>query len=433
MIATTFIRNQIVQLKGDFSAALRRKSFKALRITLTLPLYAIAVPAVLSLRLLRCWLEVRIGRICSEHVGHMAGNTEIFLCERDAGIGRTAKPHLDLLYMGEGVSNDQLARMWIRAVRIWPYWLLSPLDNVDHWLPGTRIARIFDDADGDRDIHSLLELSGPHLTFTPEEEARGEEELRRMGVPSGMRFVCLNVRDSAYEAHVNRLVDWDWSHSTFRNSAIHDYRMAAEALADRGLCVIRVGAKVLAPLESGHPGVIDYATNGTRSDFMDIYLGAKCHFCLSVGSGFDSVPIIFRRPVAYVNMAPVGYLATYLSRSVAIFKTHVREADGHALSLAEIFAMGVGHEFDAPQYPAKGVRLVDNTPEEIRDLALEMTDRLEGVWRTTEEDEMRQERFWEIFPAKVTNLAGTGPLHGQIRLRIGAAFLGNRPGLIDAA
>ena len=35
--------------------------------------------------------------------------------------------------------------------------------------------------------------------------------------------------------------------------------------------------------------IIDYANNPLRSDFMDIYLGAKCLFCLTTQTGYDGV------------------------------------------------------------------------------------------------------------------------------------------------
>ena len=62
-----------------------------------------------------------------------------------------------------------------------------------------------------------------------------------------------------------------------------------------------------------------------------------------------------------------------------------------------------------------GVELVHNTPAEISGVAREMTERLRGTWRTTEEDEQLQRRF----------VALAGPNHTGYGLsaRIGAEFL----------
>ncbi|MBS0335723.1 MAG: TIGR04372 family glycosyltransferase [Proteobacteria bacterium] len=423
----------MAQVRRGGAKVLLRKVAAGLQMVLTGPVYVLALPVVLATRLVRPWLLVRIGVLNSLHLGHFAGNTEVYLCERDAGLGRPARRHVDLFYLDCAPCNRQLALMWKRVLRIWPRWIMAPMDAIDRVIPGTPAPRACAQDNGDRDIHNLLERYTPHLSFTPEEEARGSRELARMGVPPGARFVCLNVRDSAYNEAASEHNDVDWSYHNFRNSDIRDYAMAAEELANRGYFVIRVGAKVRAALPTFHPRVIDYATNGMRTEFMDIYLGAKCGFCLSVGSGFDSIPIIFRRPVAYVNMVPVGYLATFLPQSVAITKHHACKDTGRELTLAEIFHRNLGHEFDGGRYASGGVRLVDNSPQEIRDLAVEMAERLAGTWQPAAEDEALQKRFWEVFPTKTLDIDGKAPLHGAIRMRFGAAFLRNDPDWLGAA
>ena len=77
---------------------------------------------------------------------------------------------------------------------------------------------------------------------------------------------------------------------------------SAEALADRGFYVIRMGKKVNAAINSSQPNVIDYATNGMRSDFMDIYLGAKCSFCISSNFGPLNLFEIFGKLNAQVSV-----------------------------------------------------------------------------------------------------------------------------------
>jgi len=66
-------------------------------------------------------------------------------------------------------------------------------------------------------------------------------------------------------------------------------------------------------------------------------------------------------------------------------------------------------------YEKLGTEAVENTPEEITDLAREMDERLKGRWQTTEEDEELQRRFRSLFK-------GSGS-HGTILSRIGAQFL----------
>ena len=73
--------------------------------------------------------------------------------------------------------------------------------------------------------------------------------------------------------------------------------------------MFRMGINVLKPLKSSNPKVIDYANSDMRNEFMDIYLSAMCNFFMSMGSGIDGVPIIFRRPIAYIGHLPFGNFA----------------------------------------------------------------------------------------------------------------------------
>ena len=68
-----------------------------------------------------------------------------------------------------------------------------------------------------------------------------------------------------------------------------------------------------------------------------------------------------------------------------------------------------------------GIKVEDNTPEEINELVLEMLDKLEGKIKYTEEDEALQERF-KALPTPY----GTNPAN----CRIGREFLRKYAGLL---
>jgi len=126
-----------------------------------------------------------------------------------------------------------------------------------------------------------------------------------------------------------------------------------------------------------------------------------------------------------VNTLPLGYLATYMTQSLNITKRHCTASENRALTLNEIFNCGVGFCLYTRDYESKGVKLIENTPEEIRDVVIEMAERLNGAWQPNDDDDALQRRFWEIFHAHVVDTPQGQPLHGQIRARFGAHFLRN--------
>ena len=417
MSTKTFFERQIMHMRKGGRAAFFSKIKR-------LPSYLLAIPFVIVIRLIRPVLLVRFGKMRSERIGHFALNTEWYLCERDAGINVPSSWYVDIFFYGPPVSNMQLAKMWKRVLRVWPAWLMTPLYDVNRMIPGGTAHDVGINAPHNGpDVHGLQGRFLPHLTFSPEEKIRGEAGLRLLGIPPHTPFVCLAVRDSAYlDAY---LPEADWSYHNHRDSDIQNYMLAAEELAHRGYFVIRMGAKVREAIKSSHPRIIDYATNGTRSDFMDMYLGAKCTFCFSSSTGFDTIPIIFRRPVAYVNMVPLGYLQTYCAQSIGITKHHFAARENRELTLEDIFVCGAGFYDRASQYKDNGIQLIENTPEEIRDVAVEMMKRLIGQCQPRSHDDELQARFWPIFPIDARTPDGKHPLHGKVHLRYGASFLRN--------
>jgi len=382
---------------------------------------------VLLMRILRPFIIIRIHQLISSRLGHLTANTELYVCEREAGINASDRRYVDLVYHGaHRICNKQLASMWKRKLNIWPKWILEPAYVLNRMLPGANAHIAPEPYQFGRDVKKLFERSSCHIDFTEVEEEKGRKGLARLGVPEDAEFICLNVRDNLY---LNKIIPVEsrWTYHNYRDSDIDNYVQAAERLADMGYFVLRMGALVNKPLRSDHPRVIDYACNGMRSDFMDIYLGAKCLFCLSTGSGFDGIPLIFRRPIAYVNIAPLGCLETYVKDSLFLGKHHICTRTNNTLSESEIFARGVGFSLSSHEFEQQDVVLQENSPEEITDLALEMLARVKGTWVDNADDSEIQQKFWNIYPLDAVSPTNGNPIHGSRNGIYAASFLRMHP------
>lgn len=416
---TEFLRWHLAQVRHGGRPVLLRKVKRCLCLPHEFLLAVACIPLVVVIRLIRPWILIRWDKLPGPRIGHFAAYPEIYLCERDFGFNVPKQHHVDLFSIDKPVCNHQLAKMWKRILRVWPNWIVSSLRRCNSIIPGGKLHQICHDSHSDRDIHNLMDQCSPHLQFTAEEENRGSAELTKIGIPKNMPFVCLIVRDAAYLAgHQAK----DWSYLDYRDSNIGSYLLAAEALADMGYFVIRMGARVNQSLKSTNPKVIDYATNSMRSDFMDIYLGSKCQFCISTSTGFDAVPLIFRRPIVFVNIVPIGYLHTSSAKNISIIRHHFDTRNGQAMTLKEIFAHGVGFSLRTSDYESRGIQLVENSAEEISEVVIEMAKRLEGIWQKGPDDDDLQSKFWRIFPTEAVDTYKL-PLHGLVRSRIGSHFL----------
>lgn len=374
----------------------------------------LALAAALIVRVLRPVVLVRISGLPSSRIGPFAGRAELYLCQRDAGVhdGR----RVDVFFNSSPISNHQLKKMLDRTLRVWQF--SKFVNRVSSALPGAAAHMV--PPIPVRDTEGYLSTYPTHLGFTSTEESLGQAELLRIGVPSGSPFVCFLARDSTYLTEVHG--DRGWSYHNYRDCNIENYLTAATELARRGNFALRMGAVVDKPIAAGAAGVIDYASE-FRTDFMDIYLSAKCRFFLSSGAGLDNVAQIFRRPTAYADLIPLEFLATWGPDDLIIPRKLWKRDEERLLTFREILDSGVGRYAEQEQYDRHGLEPVHNTPEEIQALAIEMDERLNGTWTSSEEDEELQQRFWSLFQPS--------DLNGVFLSRIGAEFLRQNRELLD--
>lgn len=379
---------------------------------------------LIIIRIIRPLILIRMGNLVGERIGHFAANTELYLCEQSSGINVPSNSYIDIFSISKPVCNKQLEKMWRRVLpHVWPNWLVEPAIRINRLLPCGMLHEIGSNTQHDRDVHNLYEKEPTHLKFTIEEEVFGEKKLRDMGIPKESPFVCITVRDSSYLQFL--YPDADLSYHDYRDCNVQNFVLAAESLANKGYYVIRMGAKVKEPMKCVNPNVIDYASNGMRSDFMDIYLGAKCSFCVTNGTGFDAVPMVFRRPLVQVNSVPIGYAYTWGKNPIILFKHHFDTQYMRELTLSEILRSGVEYSLESTEFDHRNIELKENTPQEIKDAVSEMSERLAGTWCAEASDKLSQARFWNIYPTDGVDPYKGRPLHGIISARYSAIYLRN--------
>jgi putative glycosyltransferase (TIGR04372 family) len=320
--------------------------------------------------------------------------------------------------------------MWKKKFNFLHGYLLEPINRVNRFIPGwqTHAIETLVPPKNGRDIDNLIEKYQP-LNFTSEEEIKGEKVLNKFGLKNGDKFVCLAVRDGAYQQQKISSRYRDWSYHDYRNQDIDNYILAAEELTKRGYYIFRMGVVANKPFKSNNPKIIDYVNSNLRSDFMDVYLGAKCTFCISTGYGFDELPYIFRRPIAYLTI-PLGTLYSYSEKFLLLTKHHILKKEKRRLSLSEIFSYGVAYAMDTKIFRQKGIELVDNTPNEIKDMAIEMAENLETKKKLNPEDDKLQKTFKKLYASMIQRIDYHGnekithrKFHGQIRCRFSTKFL----------
>ena len=351
------------------------------------------------------WYLIRIGEIWSNRIGHLIGNTEAYLSERDNGFH--PENSYDIWFNIGKPCNKVVAGKYASLLHMWPAWFCIMVIKVNCLFRGWE-KNLVKPAQVERDIYNLWKK--PHIGFTASEEKNGRLLLENLGI-SG-KWVCLIVRDSSYLAAKFK---GDFSYHNYRDAELEPYAAAVLGLVQRGYTVVRMGEIVQRPFPLKHSKVIDYAGSEYQCNFGDLYLGAKCEFCIGTPTGFMMIPQAFQRPLVMTDFVPIEYFTTSV-KGLIIWKHHVK--DGKRLSIQEIVDAGVSMSLQTGEFQRAGVTLENNSSSEIYDVAMEMCDLLDVNVCCQDQSE-----FWNHYPRSYAN---GKPLHGEIKVRIGREFLNAR-------
>ena len=414
-----------MSLKTEFEQKIKVAQVLGPKKLLLLPFALLYIGGLL---LLSRVIRVNVHQILNDRLGHFAFNTEISVLRIREMKKRSKFPNLNIGCANSIEScNLSLEKMWKREFNFktgeWG-WLLNDISK------RTKKSNFYQEST--REDKFRLFSDQPLLRFTSDEEQIGEEFLIHNNISKHEKIVCLNVRDSAFLSKSDPL-NWsksrDWSYHNYRDSDINTYVAAAEVLADLGYTVFRMGAIVEKPLLSKHPRVIDYATNGMRSEFLDIFLGANCTFCVSTGSGWDDIPIIFRRPTMFVNFLPMFSPSSHTLPITIFPKILVDKHTNDGLTLMGALSRNVTDSLFTAQYASAGVAIKDMNSDELVEAVTEMVARVEGTFIETPEQKQMQAKLKDIFSTH-PKLQPT-PNYYPIRAEFASCFLSNYPNFLD--
>ena len=197
----------------------------------------------------------------------------------------------------------------------------------------------------------------------------GEDRLQQLGLPKGAWFSCVHAREGGYspideELHIHR------------NCQIENTISAMQEIINRGGWVIRIGdpsMQLLPPIDK----VIDYAHHPLKSERLDIILCAMSRFILGNTSGIALVGTVFGVPCALANMVPKAALGVS-PLDISIPKLYWSIGEQRHLAFREIFNSRSSQYQYNSEFVQMGIRLIENTSDEIKELVIEMMDHLDN-------------------------------------------------------
>ncbi len=312
---------------------------------------------------------IRFGFQRSERIGHQLLNTGQYIDRKNRGIVPNS---LDIIgyNLDKGIANEFLHSLWERY--------FSRTDDI----LSMKIGYILSVRLPVNNVHSLhgdLNPPGPLMvegwksfvdhdtqlfTFTADELRVGEQELIKMGVPSGAKYVCIHLRTSQYindQKWVTKGVDF--SYHDHRNADIENYNEAIQLLISKGYYVIRLGYHGQPSVSIKSPMFIDYA-NHYSTPFMDIFLSVYCDFMIGTASGIDGIPPVLKKKTLYTDVAE----PLYIGMGTCCYWLPKNFYKVTPLGEAEISAFEIirsGYRCTKKDLDMRSIVVKPNTPEQI--------------------------------------------------------------------
>lgn len=330
----------------------------------------------------------------SRHIGHLLAEPDCYL--KEVALGRIPRRRVVMLASKKLAANRAALSYWRQYFSVIENNILAKLLHPLTWHPlsGFNVYKYVvakGETAGFATIQALWSDRAPLLRISSEDSLRGQQALEELGVKANDWFVCIHSRDDGYRPS-------DKGNQSYRNSHIDDYNKAVEYILSQGGLCIKMGDATSLQHAPRIRGLIDYAHYSNRKDWLDLYISARSLFFLGDNSGPSIMAQVFGTRLAVLNMAPMSTATHFGCKDIGIPKLYKEIKSGRLLQFGEIFESPLANFRYSSDFETAGVELVNNTPEDILELAIEQLQVIKNpMFVYTEEDETLQRRFKDLF------------------------------------
>lgn len=413
---------------------------------------------LIFVRLISPIIVIRWCSLISTRIGHFAENTNIYLSEKQIGVLKLDRRIIiDIFYFYSNVSNKQLAKMFKRNIFILPYFFMNKVNYINEKIFNKLFKTNIHDIGYYRNLNDLKnhkkykidkladgveknllfpplaandslnaqEQSKLNISFTKDEVKKGKKILSDFGIDIDKRkIVGIILRDNNYLK--KNYPNIDWNYHKIRDSEYKFYRECVEELVKLNYTVFVIGLND-ENIED-NKNIINYSKSVLKDDFMDIFLTSNFQFAISSANGLDAIPIIFKRPIVEVAVAPLILIRPYTSKIKTLFKTYYSKTLKRKLSLKEIFQLNLQNLQGGML--SDEIEFIHPTQKEITSAMLELHQNLQNNFKYSDNDMILQERFKKTYLELVEVYAKHRVLK-NFSGSIGNLFLKNNEYLLD--
>jgi len=326
-------------------------------------------------------------------------------------IVHNINPRKDIILIaGEKNINSQYLKMLSRVIKIVRNNKLhTALQNGGYHYLSTKPFYIKNDVPKSiGNGHIYFPSAKSFISFTQEENERGEYLLSQLGIEKGKKYVCIHNHSTEYWSSRGINSNQD----LYRSSNWGALEASIKLLGSQKLESIRVGFHREIPNNCKSLMIL----NEEDIQFLDLYIQKNCIFSICGDSGIAYIPFIFKTPILYHNFIPLGE-SPAVERGIIIPKLIKNLVKNRYMTIKEL--LNLKHLFiecdqaklliykksaDAFQnsaiYSRYGLNPVENSDAEIEAGVGEMLRYLNGDLLLSKGEMKLQEKFKSLFPIK---------------------------------
>lgn len=309
--------------------------------------------------------------------------------KEDKSVYNVVLPTFDPYYK-KGVFNNKVFDIFERKIHFitghnidfWQYAVIVHskkinVDDFDKYKQRTAIAYF------NKDCKAIV-------PFRDDIKIYAQKKMKEMGITG--EYICLHARETLTKTN-------NYSECPDTSAAsvdLNSFKQAVAYMHKLGYQSVRMGKdeKKRCELE----GVIDYA-NDFYDEVMDFYLIANCKFLIGSPSGLTAVTLFWGRPILMTNLNVFahGYESwVYTKYDLYIPKKFYSKREKRLLNLYETLTLTDKCDRYTENYNKIGIKIIDNSEEEILKATIEMNEKLNHTWIITEDEKECMKKYWQI-------------------------------------
>ena len=251
-----------------------------------------------------------------------------------------------------------------------------------------------------------------------------EKILSRYGVKKN--FVSLHARNNLYMQKYG--LD-DKNFHDFRNFDFNDYSLVIEYLKKKNNSIIKLGETFPEENFNMPEGSFFSSKDFNSNEEIDYLLNSYSRYNIIGNSGIVGISYILRKKIIYANFIPLNLsnLSYCSPGSIILPKKIFDNQKGRALTFKENMEINFSIHTKSDPYFKNNLSVINNSPQEILDAAIEMEERLKGNNNDNDFAKLN-DQFWKSIVNN--NEEKINFLKNELKLSVSYKFLKDNQNLL---